>query len=102
MTEDKFFEKLRDDAQPLRYEPADDVAWTRLQARIRARIGEHPSAEQLLARWFRPVATMLAALSLVAALSVRYIDQTEQTATIETMASASAPAPDFGDTLSVE
>ena len=102
MTDDKFIERLRDDAQQLRYEPADDAAWTRLQARIRARIREQPTPEQLLARWFRPVAATLAALSVVAALSVHYIDASQQPSTVEAMASAAAPSPDFGDSLSVE
>ena len=38
MTDDKFFERLRDDAAQLRYAPQDGFVWTRIAARIRARL----------------------------------------------------------------
>ena len=34
MTEDKFLDRLRRDAQSLRYEPSDDFLWSRLTSRI--------------------------------------------------------------------
>lgn len=84
MTDDKFFERLRDDATPLRYEP-DDVALTRLSARVRERVAAAaaPTAAQLLARWFRPLAVSLAALSLIAALSVGWYERNQQQVTLE-------------------
>lgn len=103
MTEDKFFERLRDDAQQLRYEPADDAMWTRLQARVRDRVHAQPGVAQFLAAWFRPVAAALATLSIVAALSVQWIDHSQSPATVEAMASANAPtSADFGAGLGVE
>ena len=77
MTDEKFFERLRDDAASLRYEP-DDVALTRLAARVRARVAEEPDVAQLLARWFRPVTMSLAALALAATLGVQWYEQREQ------------------------
>lgn len=96
MTEDEFFERLHRDAQQLRFEPADNAVWTRLQARIKARIQEQASASQLLARWFRPVATILAVLSVVAALSVQWLDRSQQPVTVEAMATAPSLGESFG------
>jgi|SRR5579859_846664 len=101
MTDEEFFERLRDDAQQLRYEPADDALWTRLQARVTARVRVQPGVAQSLASWFRPVATALAVLSIIAALSVEWIDRPQQQpATIEAM--AAAPSTDVGDALGVQ
>jgi len=77
MTDEQFFERLRDDARPLRYE-ADDVALTRLAARVRERVAAEPTVAQLLARWFRPVAVSLATLALVATLSVQWYERNQQ------------------------
>jgi hypothetical protein len=70
--DDKFFERLRVDARPLRYE-MDDVTLARIHARIREQIGEagaQPTVAALLARWFRPLAATLAAVSLAAIIGV--------------------------------
>ena len=80
MTDEKFFERLRDDAPSLRFEP-DDVALARLAARVRERVApvvEDPTVAQLLARWFRPLAASLAALSLVAVIGVQWYERSEQ------------------------
>ncbi len=77
MTDERFLERLRDDAAALRYEP-DDVALTRLAARVRERVREEPTVAQLLARWFRPVALSLATLSLVATLGVQWYERNQQ------------------------
>lgn len=68
MTEDddKFFERLRADAAPLRYRD-DDVALARIRANIRARIDE-PGVLSVLASWFRPLTAALAAVAIAAAL----------------------------------
>jgi len=69
MNDDEFREMLRADAVGLRYEPGDEVVFTRLAARIRQRTvsSATTSVAGLLSRWLRPVA---AALALASALSV--------------------------------
>ncbi|HEX8170136.1 MAG TPA: hypothetical protein VF824_06320 [Thermoanaerobaculia bacterium] len=68
MTDDPFFARLRHDAARLRLQP-DELALTRIRARIRERIAR-PTVAQLLAAWFRPLAATLSALALAAALSL--------------------------------
>ncbi len=80
MSDDRFFEHLRDDAQRLRYEP-DGVALTRLTARVRARIAAQPTIESFLARWFRPLAMSLTALAVAATLGVQWYDLAQQQST---------------------
>lgn len=101
MNDDNFLERLRDDARQLRYEP-DDFAWVRLQARVRERITAAPTAAQFLAAWFRPLATSLAALSLVAALSTAYYAETHDQVTIDSLASNSVEISVDGATYSVD
>jgi uncharacterized protein with von Willebrand factor type A (vWA) domain len=100
MTENDFLERLREDARALRHEP-DDVALTRLRARVRARIDAGASVAQLLASWFRPVTMSLAALSIVAALGTAWWQQSRDTVTVDTMASSSVEVSVGGDTFSV-
>jgi hypothetical protein len=100
MNDDNFLERLRGDARQLRYEP-DDVAWVRLQARVRERIG-HPTAAQFLASWFRPLAASLAALSLVAALGTAYFVDTRDQVTVDSLASNSVEISVDGATYSVD
>jgi hypothetical protein len=72
MSDDRFFDQLRRDARPLRYEP-DAVRVQRLEAAVRERVaGEPATVAQLLAMWFRPLAASLAALALAAALAVGF------------------------------
>jgi len=99
MTEDQFFERLREDAQELRYEPAGEFAWTRLAARIGERVRTQPTASWFLARWFRPIAASLAALALAAVLSLQMI---EEPASVETTVAAGQHSVDIGEALSVE
>jgi len=75
MTDEKFFERLRGDAAALRYEP-DDVMRTRIAAAVRVRIAMRPmpSVSQLLASWFRPLAASMAAVALVAAIGLAFLD----------------------------
>ena len=101
MNDDNFLERLRDDARQLRYEP-DDLAWVRLQARVRERIAAAPTAAQFLASWFRPLAASLAALSLVAALSTAYYVQARDQVTIDSLAASSAEVSVDGATYSVD
>ena len=74
MSENDFFERLRADARPLRYEP-DPVALARIRARIRSGI-ERPTVAQLLAAWFRPVLATVAALAAVAVFTLTTLDST--------------------------
>lgn len=74
MSEDRFFERLREDARPLRFEP-DDFMTTRISARIRERLQAPATASQVLARWFRPLAASLSALALAATLGIVWIDR---------------------------
>ncbi|HET7437426.1 MAG TPA: hypothetical protein VFN10_22165 [Thermoanaerobaculia bacterium] len=69
MSEDRFFERLRNDAAPLRYEP-EPFAMTRLSARIRERIETPPTIAGLLAAWFRPLGAALAAVALAATIGI--------------------------------
>src|SRR5882672_10970865 len=99
MTEDRFLEKLREDSAQLRFEPRDSALWTRLPARIRERIHNQPSVSQMLARWFRPITVSLVALSIVATLSVTWIEHTRDTAyAVEAMGSNSVEITLDGDT----
>ena len=74
MSEDRFFDRLREDARPLRFEP-DGFMTTRVAARIRERIQTPATASQVLARWFRPLAASLSALALAATLGIVWIDR---------------------------
>ena len=75
MTErDDFFERLRADARPLRYEP-DELALARIRARIRASIEPQPTVLEMLAAWFRPV---LATVALVASIAVFTWNETRE------------------------
>ena len=67
--DETFFEQLRHDAQHLQHLP-DDVTVARLTARVRARLGAQPTVAQLLAGWLRPIAAVVAAIAITAALSV--------------------------------
>ena len=86
MTEDKFFERLRDDARSLRYE-GDDFLSVRLAARVRERIARPATVSQLLAAWARPVAASLAALVLSVTLGLTW-SQRRQESTDTTIASS--------------
>ena len=101
MNDDNFLERLRGDARRLRYEP-DDLAWVRLQARVRERIAAYPTVSQLLASWFRPLATSLAALSLVAALGTAYYVETRDQVTLDSLAASSVEISVDGATYSVD
>ena len=74
MSDDEFFNRLRDDARALRYEPNA----ARLTARIRERIAAPPTVAQLLAAWFRPLAATLSAIALAAMIGVAWSSQTEE------------------------
>ena len=83
MSKDKFLQRLRDDARMLQYEPADEVVINRIAARIRDRVAR-PGVADLLARWFRPVATSLAALALAGAVAIGIVEQRDETPVYDT------------------
>ncbi|HEY0144454.1 MAG TPA: hypothetical protein VGF48_26455 [Thermoanaerobaculia bacterium] len=76
MSDDRFFDRLRADAAPLRYEP-DPVAMTRMAARIRAATTAEPTVAQLLASWFRPLAAAVVAVAVIAGISLAAIGADE-------------------------
>lgn len=88
MTDDKFFERLRDDARPLRYE-GDDFLSARIAARVRERINRPLTVAQLLAAWMRPVAASLAALVLCVTVSLTWSARNQEPA--DTTIAASNP-----------
>jgi hypothetical protein len=75
--DDKFFERLRGDAQMLRHQP-DEATLARIRARIHARIAR-PSVAELLAAWFRPLAATALAVVLAAAVGVAAFDDGDVT-----------------------
>lgn len=102
MTEDRFFEKLREDAGQLRYASTDGAIWTRLAAQIRERVHRQPNVAQMLARWFRPITVSFVALSLVAALGVTWVEEAHESASsVEAMASSSMEITLDGDTFNL-
>lgn len=78
MSEDRFLDRLRDDARSLRYE-IDPVTSTRLAARIRSRLTE-PTVSEFIAAWFRPLAASLSALALVAGIGIALLDRNQPVA----------------------
>lgn len=85
MSKDRFLERVRSEAQQLRYEPSD-VAMTRMSARIRARVAAAPTASQLLANWMRPLTVSLGALAVAASLGVAWYEAQESVTTEATIA----------------
>ena len=67
--DDKFFERLRGDAAPLRYE-VDAAAAVRIRERIHERIAPRPSIADVIASWLRPLTAGLAALAIAAVIGL--------------------------------
>lgn len=96
-----FFDKLRDDAQQLRFTP-DDVMASRVAARVRARVAAQPTVAQMLAAWLRPAVASVAALALAVVVSLTYVEQSDTTATtLEAMTSQPVDISVDGDTFRV-
>jgi hypothetical protein len=89
MMDDRFFERLREDARQLQF-PLDPLMAARLGARIRARVAAQPTVSQLLAGWLRPLAATVAAVALAAVLSVSWIESSPDTASVDQIAANSA------------
>ena len=65
--DDKFFERLRADARPLRRQP-DEQTLERIRMRIQERIAPRPTVVELLAAWFRPLVATAVAVAIAATL----------------------------------
>jgi hypothetical protein len=78
MSDDRFLDRLRDDARSLRHE-IDPITSTRLAARIRSRLTE-PTVAQFIAAWFRPLAASLSALALVAGIGIALLERDQPVA----------------------
>lgn len=100
MNDDRFFERVRNDAGQLRYEPDDDVMWSRLAARVRERVqlAPRPTVAELLAGWLRPLAASVAALMVFTALAAGYVAQNSRDSSAAAIDSISASA-DFNTTI---
>jgi hypothetical protein len=101
MTEDKFLERLRSDAEQLRYTPSDPFIWTRLAARVRERLRGQATVAQMLAHWFRPITASFLTLALAAALTVSWVESREPAYNSETMSANSLEITVDGDTYSL-
>ena len=67
--DDKFFERLRVDARPLRHQP-DERTLERIRMRIQERIAPRPTVVELLAAWFRPLVATALAIAIAAVIGV--------------------------------
>ena len=81
MSEDRFFERLRADASSLRHEP-DEQTLRRIRARIRERIESPPGVAELLAAWFRPLATTFAAVAIAAAIGAAALSSNDDSTSL--------------------
>jgi hypothetical protein len=94
MTDDPFFERLREEAPALRYE-AEDVTYTRLAARIRGSITAPMTVSHWLARWFGPLTASVAALALTASLGLTWYQQTYEPVSVEQISSIDTAAEGY-------
>lgn len=76
MSDNRFLDRLRADAAPLRYQPDDPALWSRLAARVRERINQ-PTVADLIVSWLRPLAASLAALAMAALIGLAALDNDE-------------------------
>jgi hypothetical protein len=102
MSNDRFLERLRDEAQQLRWEPRDEAAFGRISARVRERIAAQPTVAQLLAGWFRPVAASMAALAIVTTIGLTLSESTAEPASIEQLSSNTMIVSVDGEVISVD
>jgi hypothetical protein len=89
MNEERFFERLREDAQPLRFEP-DQLMTTRIASGVRGRVSAQPNVAGVLARWFRPLAASMAAVALASLLGMVWLDRASAPE-VDALASGSSP-----------
>jgi len=101
MTDEKFFERLREDAAQLCYTPQDEFTWTRLAANIRSRMLSDVTVAQMLARWFRPIMASFATLAIVAALSITWIETREPAFNADSISANALEITVDGDTYTL-
>jgi hypothetical protein len=101
MSDDKFLDRLREDAAKLRYMPQDEFTWARLAARIRDRVNSDATVAQMLARWFRPITASFAMLAIVAALSITWVETREPAYNADSISSNSLEISVDGDTYTI-
>jgi len=92
MNDDRFFERLRDDARHLQITP-DGVTAARIAARVRARVAAQPTMSQMLAAWLRPVLASVTALAFAAIVGLTWLDAAETSSnnvTMDAMASSTS------------
>lgn len=92
---------MREEAAALRYEPRDALVWTRLAARIRERVRRPVDVSQMLARWFRPVAASFLLLAVAAGVTVTWVERTQPSYAVETIASHPVEITVDGDIFSL-
>jgi hypothetical protein len=100
MTDDRFFERLRDDAQSLRY-AGDPFMTARIAARVRARIEAQPTVSLFLARWLRPIAASLSAVALAGCISVAVMESTSGDTSLDSLTASSMEISMAGDVYRV-
>jgi len=96
MTDDPFFDRLRNDAMRLRYD-GDAMMVARVTARVRERITAPPTVSLFLARWLRPVAVSLSAVALAGCISVALLERSAAEASMETLSANSMEISMAGD-----
>ncbi|HVR41544.1 MAG TPA: hypothetical protein VMU84_20785 [Thermoanaerobaculia bacterium] len=94
-----FFERLRTDAAPLRFEP-DGAMMSRIAARVRERISQ-PTVAQLIAAWFRPLAASLAAVAILASVGLVFASDNSSSDDQQQFASSNYEISMAGSDLSV-
>jgi hypothetical protein len=102
MNDDRFMERLKEEARSLRFDPQDDAIWTRLAARIRAGLAARPlTPAQLLAAGFRPIAASLTAVALAATIGLAWFERTNEAAAVDSFAASGVEIAMDGDLYSV-
>ena len=96
MTDDPFFDRLRNDARRLRFD-GDAMMVTRVSIRVRERITAPPTVSLFLARWLRPVAVSLSAVALAGCISVALIERSSAEASMESLSANSMEISMAGD-----
>jgi len=76
MNEDRFLQRLREDARSLQHD-IDSVTVNRAGARIRARLDQPVSVSDIIVAWIRPLAASLTAIALAAVISYTIQDRNQ-------------------------
>jgi hypothetical protein len=74
--DDRFFERIRGDAAPLRYQ-VSDATLARIRARIQERIAPRTTVSAVLAAWFRPLVAAAAIVAVAAGITFAAIESSD-------------------------